>query len=87
MVESNFYTSFNRPEGYGWVTTITGHGAAILCTVKYDENNCIVHGGTFKNIILNDMAVSNPNQMHLGLSPTGNRSSSPYSSSSDSSDR
>ena len=34
MVESNFSPGFNRQEGYGWVTFIAGHGAAILCTVK-----------------------------------------------------
>ena len=87
MVDSNFSPGFNRPEGYGWVTSIADHGAAILCTVKYDNKYCVVHGGTLNNIILNDMAVANPNQMHIGFSPTRKRSSSPSSSVSDSSDR
>ena len=87
MVESNFSPGFNRPEGYGWLSAIAGRGDAILCTVKYDENYCIVHGGTFKNIILNDMVVAYPNQIHICLRPTSKRSSSPSSSASDSSYR
>ena len=77
MVESNLSPGFNRPEGYSWVNDIAGHGYTILCTVKYDENCFIVHGGTFNNITLNDMVVANPNQMHLGLKKTKKRSSSP----------
>ena len=87
MVESNLSIGFNRPEVYGWVTAIAGHGAAILCTVKYDEKYCIAHGGTFKNIIFNDMEVFNPNKMHIVLISTRKSSSSPSSSASDSSNR
>ena len=87
MVESNLYPGFNRPEGYSWVNAIAGHGYTILCTVKYDEKYCIMHGGTFKNIIFNDMEVFNPNKMHIVLISTRKSLSSPSSSASDSSNR
>ena len=60
MVEINLSPGFNRTEGYGWVTAIAGHGDAILCKVKCDGKYCIMNGGIFKNIILNDMTVANP---------------------------